>query len=119
MFNKLIVIFLSIVIGSALSVAQASTRANVPVELAKVENSDSEIKCLEAFAGSKFTFAQPLCLSLAQKGLPDAQLVTGLMYALGEGTKKNLNLARLWLQEALRNGNEVAIEALIDFKLID
>lgn len=119
MFNKLTLIFLVSIIGSAMSVAQAATRTDAPLEMIKVENPVSEKACLEAFVSSRFSHAFSLCLPLAQYGMRDAQLVTGLMYVLGEGTEKNTEMAKLWLNEASRNGSEEAKEVLIEFKLSD
>lgn len=112
-----------ILLASALSLTSAAghaaIRATSPAQMAKVENPDSEMKCLEAFVNSKFEYAHGLCLTLAQQGMADAQLVTGLMYALGEGTKKDTGRAKLWLNEALRNGSQEARDALIDLNLAD
>lgn len=119
MFSKILFIILSVMISGAGSVAQASTRTNMPLEMATAENPTSEMACLEAFVNSKFGQAFRLCLPLAQDGMRDAQLVTGLMYAIGEGTQKNYERARLWLNEASRNGSEEAKEVLIDFNFSD
>lgn len=119
MFSKILLIILSVIVSSAGSVAQASTRTNTPLEMATVENPVSEMACLEAFVNSKFAHAFSLCLPLAQEGMRDAQLVTGLMYAIGEGTQQNNERARLWLNEASRNGSEEAKEVLIDFNFSD
>ncbi len=117
MFKKSFMVILGLITGVllsavTLSTAHAGTRVDGPFELAKVEDPASEKKCLEAFVNSNFDFAHPLCLSLAQLGMKDAQLVTGLMYAFGEGTKKNDELAKLWLKEAMRNGSAEAKEVL-------
>ncbi|PHZ83436.1 SEL1-like repeat protein [Paremcibacter congregatus] len=119
MRNRFVVMLLTSAVALSASFAQAATRSNGPIEMAKVEDPASEMKCLEAFVNSEFDFAHSLCLSLAQQGMPDAQLVTGLMYALGEGTEQNSNLAKLWLKEAVRNGSLEAKEALVDLKLAD
>lgn len=119
MFSRILLIIVSVMVSAAGSVAQASTRANTPLAMAIVENPASEMACLEAFVNSKFAHAFILCLPLAQEGMRDAQLVTGLMYAIGEGTMKNNERARLWLSEASRNGSEEAKEVLIDFNFSD
>ena len=119
MFNKIFLMISTVAVGLAMSVAHAATRTDAPLELTTIENPASEKRCLEAFVNSKFTYAHRLCLSLAQRGMRDAQLVTGLMYAFGEGTEKNPELAELWLKEAARNGSMEAQEVLNDIKLID
>ncbi|VAX06754.1 hypothetical protein MNBD_ALPHA03-380 [hydrothermal vent metagenome] len=119
MVNKLVLLISSAVFITSAAVSQAATRTNAPLEMAKIQNPDSEKKCLEAFVSSKFSYAHRLCLSLAQQGMRDAQLVTGLMYAFGEGTKKNAVLAELWLNEAARNGSMEAKEVLDDIHVLD
>lgn len=117
MLNKSFLIILGIIVGSMLSVTQAATRTDAPLEIAKLEDPASEKKCLEAFVNSDFSYAHRLCLSLAQRGMRDAQLVTGLMYVFGDGTEKNFALAELWLEEAVRNGSDEAKEVLSEFNL--
>jgi len=121
MVNKLVTLILSVVLTVLVFVpvfeAQASTRIDAPLARTKVENPASERDCLEAFVNSKFSYAHRLCLSLAQQGIREAQLVTGLMYIFGEGTEKNTDLAKLWLNEAARNGSLEAKEALNTIQL--
>ncbi|PCI48260.1 MAG: hypothetical protein COB49_06150 [Alphaproteobacteria bacterium] len=119
MFNKLFLSVLAMVVSFAVPAAQAATRTNAPLEMTRIEDPISEKECLQAFVESDFIYAHSLCLSLAQQGMRDAQLVTGLMYVLGEGTEKNAELAELWLKEAVRNGSEEAKEVLVEFKLSD
>ncbi|MBL4895034.1 MAG: SEL1-like repeat protein [Emcibacter sp.] len=119
MFNKSFIIISAIMFGATLSVAEAATRTNTPFEMTRLEDPAAEKKCLDAFVSSDFSYAHRLCLSLAQIGMRDAQLVTGLMYAFGEGTKKNPTLAALWLKEAVRNGSMEAKEVLDDFIMTD
>ncbi|WP_321389240.1 hypothetical protein [Emcibacter sp.] len=95
----------------------AATRSNVPMEMARAADPADEVRCLEAFINSEFDMAHSVCLPLAQSGLRDAQLVTGLMYALGEGVEQNRRLAKWWLSEAVRNGSEEAESALAQFEL--
>ena len=112
-------IVLTTILGLSFPVAQAATNLNAPMEMVKADNPESEMQCLEAFVNSRFEYAHSFCLSLARQGMADAQLVTGLMYALGEGTTKNTDLAKLWLMEAMRNGSSDAKDALIEFKMLD
>jgi len=125
MINKIHLICFSAMIAFTLPTAQASTRTDMPLapdmplDRASVGNPSSEKKCLEAFVSSKFVYAHRLCLSLAQRGMRDAQLVTGLMYAFGEGIEKNTELAKLWLNEAARNGSIEAIEVLDGMKMTE
>ncbi|MBL4801630.1 MAG: sel1 repeat family protein [Emcibacter sp.] len=119
MFKKSSIIILAISFGMTLSVAQAATRMNAPFEMAKLEDPAAEGKCLDAFVKSDFIYAHRLCLSLARIGMRDAQLVTGLMYAFGEGTRKNPDMAELWLNEAVRNGSTEAQEVLNGIKLMN
>jgi len=119
MFGKIFRIAFITVIGMSGSVARADTRADAAFATAKVENPASEKRCLEAFVNSNFVYAHRLCLSLAQQGMRDAQLVTGLLYVYGEGTEKNPVKAKIWLREALRNGSEEAREILKEFHLND
>ncbi len=119
MLKKILSLAIAAALGPVLPVAQAATRSNAPLEMAKAQNPVLELQCLEAFIDSRFEDAHRLCLILAQQGMVDAQLVTGLMYATGEGTEKNAGLARLWLNEALRNGREEARDALTEFNLLD
>tara|TARA_B100001939_G_scaffold104449_1_gene90310 strand:- start:2817 stop:3161 length:345 start_codon:yes stop_codon:yes gene_type:complete len=101
----------------ALAASSAATRSDQSLEMARGADPVEEIRCLEAFINSEFDLAHTVCLPLAQGGMRDAQLVTGLMYALGEGVEKNLSLAKWWLGEAMRNGSEEAKEALGQFNL--
>ena len=117
MFNKFFLIIIGLIIGTTAPVVQAATRIDTPIEKATMEDPASEKKCLEAFVNSKFSFAFSLCLPLAQKGMRDAQLVTGLMYAFGEGIEKNAEMAELWLKEADRNGSMEAHQVLNDIKM--
>lgn len=119
MVNKLVLLISTVVFVMSAVASHAATRTNAPLEMAKIENPDSERECLEAFVSSKFSYAHRLCLSLAQQGMRDAQLVTGLMYAFGEGTEKNSVLAELWLNEAVRNGSMEAKEVLDDIQVLD
>lgn len=99
------------------SSVSASIRTNETIQSARTYDPAEEVRCLEAFINSDFNIAHNLCLSLAQKGVRDAQLVTGIMYALGEGVDRNADLAKLWLMEAERNGSADARVALAEFKL--
>lgn len=119
LFKKFNLIVLVLVFTAVAPLTQAATRTDAPLDMVTVENPISEKACLEAFVNSNFSQAFNLCLPLAQAGLRDAQLVTGLMYALGEGIDKNSDMAKLWLNEASRNGSEEAKEVLVDFKLSD
>jgi len=119
MVNKLVLLISTVVFVMSAVASYAATRTNAPLEMVKIENPDSEKACLEAFINSKFSYAHRLCLSLAQQGMRDAQLVTGLMYAFGEGTEKNTTLAELWLNEAARNGSMEAKEILNDIHAMD
>ena len=74
-------------------------------------------RCLDAFSQSEFDVAYAICTPLANLGFKDAQLVTGLLYAFGEGVDKDLNRAKIWLKEALKNGREDAAQALAEFDL--
>ncbi len=119
MVNKLVFLISGVVFIMSAGASHAATRTNAPLEMAKIENPASEKACLEAFVSSKFSYAHRLCLSLARQGMRDAQLVTGLMYAFGEGTEKNTALAELWLNEAARNGSMEAKEMLNDIHMTD
>lgn len=112
MRKKFFLVILATAFGFSVSGTQAATRATAPIETTTYEDPSSEKRCLEAFVDSNFEYAHRLCLSLAQLGMKDAQLVTGLMYAFGEGTEKNPEKAKLWLKEALRNGSQEAVEVL-------
>lgn len=103
-----------------ISGAQASTHQAIPnideqkiVDLTYFERKQD--RCLEAFSRSDFEVAYAICTPLANLGYRDAQLVTGLLYAYGEGVDKNLHRAKIWLQEALRNGRQDAAQALSEF----
>lgn len=74
-----------------------------------------QTRCLDAFARSDFEMAYTICTPLANLGFKDAQLVTGLLYAYGEGVDKDLHRAKIWLIEALKNGREDAAKALREF----
>lgn len=103
-----------------ISGAQASTHQAIPnideqkiVDLNYFER--KQARCLEAFSRSDFEVAYSICTPLANLGYRDAQLVTGLLYAYGEGVGKNLHRAKIWLQEALKNGRQDAAQALSEF----
>jgi TPR repeat protein len=74
-------------------------------------------RCMNAFSISEFEVAYSICTPLANLGFKDAQLITGLLYAYGEGVDKDLNRAKIWLNEALKNGREEAAQALAQFGL--
>lgn len=82
-------------------------------------NISSEQDCIASFVHSNFYEAFLLCSATAEEGSLDAQLLVGLMYIFGEGTEKNNDLAKFWLNKATLNGSEEAKEILIDFKLMD
>jgi len=119
----------SLVVNSLLSVlfvvamisgASASPHTEIPnleqqqvVDLAYFERKQE--RCLDAFSRSDFDIAYSICSPLANLGYRDAQLITGLLYAYGEGVDKNLHRAKIWLKEALRNGREDAAKALTEF----
>jgi len=119
MFKKPVLIFLVLILGSAIPAAQAATRTDTVMDMVTEQNPVAEKACLEAFVNSRFSHAFNLCLPLAQNGMRDAQLVTGLMYAFGSGTGKNPEMAALWLKEAVRNGSAEAKEVLMEFNLLD
>lgn len=124
MFKKAITSGFSILalIFTMISSANASLHANIPsleeqqeFDLAYYENKEN--RCLQAFAQSEFQMAYSICSPLANLGFKDAQLITGLLYAYGEGVDKDLNRAKVWLNEALKNGREDAADALNQFGL--
>lgn len=119
MLKSFILTILATLYITSLSVAQASVRIDGEIAAVSTYNPASERRCLEAFVTSRFTYAHNICLSLAQRGLREAQLVTGLMYAFGEGTKKDLRMARIWLREAVRNGSKEAKAVLADLNMDD
>ena len=86
---------------------------NKPVDFTYYEN--KQTRCLDAFARSDFEIAFAICTPLANLGFKDAQLVTGLLYAYGEGVDKDLHRAKIWLREALKNGRGDAARALAEF----
>ena len=86
---------------------------NVHFDLAYYELKQE--RCLAAFARSDFEMAYTICTPLANLGFKDAQLVTGLLYAYGEGVDKNLQRAKIWLKEALKNARDDAARAFTEF----
>lgn len=124
MLKKVITVSISVFIfGATLaSHGNASINSVVPTyddnirhDLAYYESKQN--RCLEAFAQSEFDIAYAICTPLASLGFKDAQLITGLLYAYGEGVDKDLNRAKIWLKEALKNGREDAAHALSQFDL--
>ncbi len=116
-FVSVSLIVLTSLIGSQ---ALASAHKGIPnaedpyqYDLAYYERKQD--RCLEAFTRSDFEVAYSICTPLASLGFSDAQLVTGLLYAYGEGVDKDKNRAKFWLKEALKNGREDAARALSDF----
>ncbi len=102
------------------SQASASHHSIIPTDIENkqidfVYYEAKQSRCLEAFARSDFEVAYAICIPLANLGFKDAQLVTGLLYAYGEGVDKDLYRAKIWLLEALRNGREDAARALVEF----
>ena len=113
-------LFFVMFVVAMISGAQASTHQAIPnideqkiVDLNYFERKQD--RCLEAFSRSDFEVAYSICTPLANLGYRDAQLVTGLLYAYGEGVDKNLHRAKIWLQEALKNGRQDAAQALSEF----
>ena len=109
-----------IIMTSFASQALASTHKGMPAaedpyqyDLAYYERKQD--RCLEAFTRSDFDIAFSICTPLANLGFSDAQLVTGLLYAYGEGVDKDKTRAKFWLKEALKNGREDAARALSEF----
>ena len=107
---------------ATVSSATAAIHNNLPAveeqsirDLTYYENKQD--RCLNAFAISEFEVAYSICTPLANLGFKDAQLITGLLYAYGEGVDKDLNRAKIWLNEALKNGREEAAQALTQFGL--
>ena len=124
MFKKAIIASVSLFIFSASFVlnSHASVHGEIPAyddtvsyDLSYYE--DKQNRCLQAFSQSEFDVAYAICTPLANLGFKDAQLVTGLLYAFGEGVDKDLYRAKVWLKEALKNGREDAAQALADFDL--
>lgn len=107
-------IFLSVF---SISIAQAALPKSVSRDIAINTDAAKEIQCLEAFIVADFKQAYKICLPLARGGFKEAQLVTGLMYALGEGVDKDMDRAKIWLEEAKKNGSDDAEVALDEFKL--
>ena len=100
----------------------ASPHAELPVienqQLSSMEfYENKEVRCMEAFVRSEFVVAYAICTPLADLGFRDAQLVTGLLYAYGEGVDKNLRRARIWLKEALKNSQDDAARAFSQFSM--
>lgn len=114
-------VLLSLLLASSISFqASASTHKVMPsfddpyqYDLAYYERKQD--RCLEAFSRSDFDVAFSICTPLASLGFSDAQLVTGLLYAYGEGVDKDKTRAKFWLKEALKNGREDAARALSEF----
>lgn len=124
MLKSIIISGLSIVLAviSTISTANASVHSNIPVlddqvvyDLAYYESKQE--RCMNAFAISEFEVAYSICTPLANLGFKGAQLITGLLYAYGEGVDKDLNRAKIWLNEALKNGRVEAAQALVQFGL--
>lgn len=124
MFKKAIIAITSFFIFSASLIlsSHASVHGVIPThddtvsyDLSYYE--DKQDRCLQAFSQSEFDVAYAICSPLANLGFKDAQLVTGLLYAFGEGVDKDLNRAKIWLKEALKNGREDAAQALAEFDL--
>ncbi|MCC3862438.1 hypothetical protein [Pseudemcibacter aquimaris] len=124
MFKKAITSGISILalMITMITSANASLHASIPTfedqqkfDLAYYENKEN--RCLQAFAQSEFEMAFSICTPLANLGFKDAQLITGLLYAYGEGVDKDLRRAKIWLTEALKNGREDAADALTQFGL--
>ena len=114
---------LSLVIGAMMTSKAVSATHHqipsvderIPFDLTYYERKQD--RCLEAFARSDFEMAYTICTPLASLGFRDAQLVTGLLYAYGEGVDKNLHRAKIWLKEALKNGRHDAARALSEFDM--
>ena len=114
--SVLSLIFLTVMVSGAF----CSTHNEIPniddqrtVDLNYFEQKQG--RCLEAFSRSDFDVAYAICTPLANLGYRDAQLITGLLYAYGEGVDKNLYRAKIWLKEALKNGRDDAAQALNEF----
>lgn len=104
------------IVFSMTSLAYAS-KERVDLTVVRAQTAVSiEKECLESFVNAKFIHAFSLCQPLAKKGMRDAQLVMGLMYAIGEGTEKNMGLAKVWLTKAAKNGSLEAEQVLKDYK---
>lgn len=124
MLKKAIVVSISVFIflGSFASISHASIHTSLPsmdesmqYDLAYYESKQD--RCLLAFTQSEFEMAYTICTPLANLGFKDAQLITGLLYAYGQGVDKDLNRAKIWLKEALKNDREEAAQALTQFDL--
>jgi TPR repeat protein len=124
MLKSIIILGFSVLLIAiaTISSANAAVHNNLPAvdeqsiyDLTYYEN--KQARCLNAFAISEFEIAYSICTPLANLGFKDAQLITGLLYAYGEGVDKDLNRAKIWLNEALKNGRVEAAHALAQFGL--
>ena len=124
MLKNVITVSINLIIFAAASVSNSNASIhsvlptiddNIRHDLAYYESKQD--RCLLAFAQSEFDVAYAICTPLANLGFKDAQLITGLLYAYGEGVDKDLNRAKIWLKEALKNGREDAAHALSQFEL--
>ena len=111
-----------VVLFSMNSFGSASTHSPLPSAYNDAQPNmeyyaNKESRCLNAFSLSEFEVAYSICTPLANLGYKDAQLVTGLLYAYGEGVDKDLRRAKIWLNEALKNGRVEAAQALNQFGL--
>ncbi len=117
-FCSLSLVFITFMISQSIaSTHQQIPTADEPVLFDLAYYESKQERCLEAFSRSDFEIAYDICTPLANLGFRDAQLVTGLLYAYGEGVDKNLHRAKIWLKEALKNGREDAARALSEFDM--
>ena len=61
-----------------------------------------------AYQRGDYLAAYRLCLPLAQQGNGDAEFLMGLMYANGQGVRRNYQEAAQWYQQAADDGQDVA-----------
>lgn len=126
--SLVVLISLAGIFGASSLSANAAVRTGKVVQAASTDKASQmaelfiqldEQTCLQAFVESKFDMAYDACLPLAKRGVSEAQLVTGLLYALGEGVTKDMEKAKIWLKKAKKSGSEEAGEALSEFNFSD
>lgn len=98
------------------STKASNTDANIDLEekKKKEEQQRALIVALELYNKGDFDQALKEFLPLAQKDVKEAQELAGVMYRLGRGTDKNINMAKTFLEKAAAQNMPLALHHLGD-----
>lgn len=99
-------LFAAMLLVSVLAHAAPKTEAQVHEFRQIMQSANQDLK------QGKLTAAFNKIKAMAEKGFVDAQYILATLYHDGEGTKQDLNQARLWYQKAAVQQENAAVASL-------